>query len=471
MSISNAITGTARRLLRALRRGELGGLVGDSFWVGVGQAAMALVQLIQIALVTHLLGLTAYGELALAVSVVSLAGRFFDLRVGTVVTVFAAERMRDALATARGVAQFGFVVSLIVGLLSTVVVGIVAIIVGQGLIGDNGTILVAVYGLTLVTGAFQDPGVALLRLLGRFRLVAIYTAALQLARLALVVVALFVFDSLVAVVVALVIVDGLTSAVELWASARVFKREAGISMFERGAWEPRPERRRMLRMMLHTNLVTYGSLAQAQLPDLMIGAIAGTTELGVYKVGMAFATGLGTLVQPLYGSVLPRLSRLWNAGRVADMRTLIRHVSYILIPAMAVIALLVAWPLQAPLIRALGGEEALAAGAGTVLVLGVIARAFGSSMFWNISVLWATGNSRVAAWIQVGSTCIQVGLLGVLVGPHGAIGAAVALLVSNLLLNTANTTFALRAMRADGPAGSEQALALGEHQDAQSAET
>jgi O-antigen/teichoic acid export membrane protein len=448
MSSSRTITGTARRLLRALRRGELGGLIGDSAWVGVSQGAMAVVQLIQIALVTHLLGLSSYGQLALTVSVVSLVGRFFDLRVGTVVTVFASERMRTDVAAARGVAQFGFGASIVLGALSAVAVAIVALVVGDSLIGDNGALLLMAYGLTLVTGAFQDPGVALLRLLDRFRLVAIYTAALALVRLVFVTIALVVFGSLLAVVLALVIVDGLTSIVELWAAARVFRHESGVSMFERGARETAGERRRMLRMMWHTNLVAYGGIAQAQLPDLMIGVIAGTTELGIYKVGMAFATGLASLVQPLYNSVLPRLSRLWNAGRSAEMRQLIRHVSYITVPAMALLALLVAWPLQTPLVRALGGEEAVAGGAGTVLVFGVIARGFGSALFWNISVLWATGRSRAAAWIQVACAALQFALLLVLIGPMGAVGAALALCISNLILNIADTLVAVRAMNA-----------------------
>jgi O-antigen/teichoic acid export membrane protein len=457
MSRSRTITGPARRLLGALRRGELGGLIGDSFWVGVSQGSMAVVQLIQIALITHSLGLSAYGELALVVSVVSLSGRFFDLRVGTVVTVFAAERMGTSLAAARGIAQFGFAASLIVGAVSAVVVGFVAVVVGQDLIGTDGPLLIAAYGLTLVTGAFQDPGSALLRLLDRFRLVAVYTAVLQVLRLILIAVAILGFDSLLAVVLALVIVDGLTSAAELWASARVFKKESGgVSMFARGASPTRPERRRMLRMMWHTNLVTYGGMAQAQLPDLIIGIVAGTTELGVYKVGMSFATGLATLVQPLYGSVLPRLSRLWNAGRGLEMRRLIRHVSYFSVPAMAVLTLIVAWPLQTPLVHALGGEEAVAAGAGTVLVFGVIARGFGSAFFWNISVLWATGHSRAAAWIQISGAVLQIGLLAVLIGPLGAEGAAIAFCVSNLLLNTADTAIAVRAMRTGPPARAKE---------------
>jgi O-antigen/teichoic acid export membrane protein len=441
-----------RDAIGRFRRREVGGLVGDSFWVGIGQGATALAYLAQIALVTHALGLSSYGKLALAMSVVAVVGLFFNLKVGTVTTVFGAKRMRKDLASSRGVFQFGYLVTAVAGLVSFATVAVVALAVGDRLVGDQGALLIFLYGLSLLTAAFQDPGTAMLRLLGRFRLIAIYSVVIAALRLAFVAVAVTVFESLVAVVLALVVVDGLLSLAEMGAASVVFRRESsGIGWMTPGLREVREERRSMLRMMWHTNVATYGSLAGAQLPAVLIGALTNVTEVGVYKVGIAVASAMTTLLSPVYGSVLPRLSHLWHAGRGRDMRQLIRDASMISFPLMLVVGLLFAFPLRTPLLSLLGSQEAIAAGAGTVMVLGVAARGLGTAMFWNLPVLWATGRSRVAAWLVMGAVLVQVGLLVALVPSGGAIGAAVAVFVSVVSLNLASTTVALRAMRIGPP--------------------
>ncbi len=412
--------------------------------------------LVMMALVTHELGLAAYGRLALVTSVVALCGKFFDVRVGTVTTVFGAKRMRTDVASARGIFQYGYLVSAIAGVLSACVIAAIAVPVGPRLIGDDGTTLLLLYGLTLLTSTLQDPGNAMLRLLDRFRLVAAYTIATQLIGVVLIAVAVIVFQSLVAVVLALVIIDALLSVAEVCASAVAFRRASGgVRLIEPGMREVREERPAMLRMMWHTNIATYGSLAQTQLPPVVIGALGTPTAVGVYKIGMAFPTAMAALIDPLYGSVLPRLSRLWHAGRAAEVRHLIRDVSRVSIPLMTVLVLLLALPFRTPLLSALGGDEAIAAGAGTVLVLGLVARGFGSALFWNRPVLWAAGRSRTVARLTIGTTLLQITLLALLVPPHGAIGGAVALCVTTLTLNAIQTLLAFRAMSFGTPRLSE----------------
>src|SRR5205823_1322346 len=82
-----------RERFRAFRRTELGGLAHDSFHIGIWQGAVSVADLVQLALITHILGLTAFGRLALAMSFVVLVGQFFDVRVGTATTRFGAGRL------------------------------------------------------------------------------------------------------------------------------------------------------------------------------------------------------------------------------------------------------------------------------------------------------------------------------------------------------------------------------------------
>jgi hypothetical protein len=69
-----------RAAIRRARASELGGLAGDSFYVGIWQGTISVADLVQIALVTHALGLHQYGRLAIVMSFVVLVGQFFDVR-------------------------------------------------------------------------------------------------------------------------------------------------------------------------------------------------------------------------------------------------------------------------------------------------------------------------------------------------------------------------------------------------------
>jgi O-antigen/teichoic acid export membrane protein len=436
------------RLERLVPQGEFRGLVGDSFYVGAGQAATLVANLGQTALVTHVLGLADYGRLALAASVVALVGTFFDVRVSTVTTVFGGRLIRKDVASSRGIFQFGYLVSGVAGVASSVIIVVVAVVFGDQLIGTGGTLLLCLYGLKLVTSTFQDPGAAILRLLDRFRLVAIYTVVTQAIYLILVAVAVFVFESIFVVAIAIVIADGIYSAAEVWTASRVFKRAAaGVSIMNLDIPAARRDARQMLKMVWHTNVATYGNLSQSQLPAIAIGAVGSVTAVGAYKIGMAFATGLSTLVDPLYSSALPRMSRLWQLGQRRALRELIRSSSRVSGPLMIVVGGLLAGPLRNPLLELIGTEEAIAAGAGTVMVLGVTARAYGSAQFWNWPLLWATGQSAAAARLTYVTLALQLGLLALLVPRSPAIGAAAAFFVTVIVRNSAATYGALHALR------------------------
>jgi O-antigen/teichoic acid export membrane protein len=85
-----------------------------------------------------------------------------------------------------------------------------------------------------------------------------------------------------------------------------------------------------------------------------------------------------------------------------------------------------------------------------VLVLVAIGQAVNGALFWNIGVLFATGNSRVVSRIALGGMLVQVALLFPLVTDSGAEGAAVTLLVSLVVTNLVSGWFAVRALRGKG---------------------
>ena len=433
--------------LSAWRGSELAGLAGDSFYVGIWQGAISIADLIQLALVAHMLGVTQLGKLSLVMSFVVLVGQFFDVRVGTASTTFGARRLHQAdSGGAAGVFQLSYLVDAVTGVLGFAVVAALAPVVGPHFVHNNGTNLILLFALTLLVSTVDETSLTILRVLDRFRLIAAYTVALQALRIAFVVAALMISRSLTAVLVALIVYDFAGAIANGAFAAIAFRRSSGLSIRARALGDF-AEKRRMLTMMLHTNLVSYARLAQVQLPTLLIGLLSGATQAGVYRIGTAAGNAIGRLADPAYAAVLPRLARLWAAARTAEIRRLVRRATLIATLVMAVaLTLLVTY--RELVLRLLGGHAALAS--GTVLVLIGIAQAVDGVLFWTVGLLFAAGRSRRVSAIVLGGTALQISLLVPLTTAFEANGAAIAFCVTTILTNLVLAAFAIAVLAGSG---------------------
>lgn len=430
--------------IRRARAGELGGLAGDSFFAAIWQGSSSVADLAQIALVTRALGLHEFGRLAIVMSFVVLVGQFFDVRVGSAATMFGARRLRARdLSGTTGVFQFSYLIDASTGILGFAVVAALAPFVGPRLLGGGGTALILLFALTLLISTVDESSVTVLRLLDRFKLLAAYTSALQVLRLALVAGALVVSQTLTAVLIALVIFDLVGAVANVVATALVYRSSLGRSLFA-SAIGHFAEKRQMLRMVFHTNVVSYGKLAQAQLPTLLVGAVSGATQAGLYRLGSAGGAMVGRLSDPAYAAVLPRLSRMWAEGRAAEIRRLIKRATLLagLVMAATLVALVL---LRGPVLELLGGRGGRAA--ATVLVLAAVAQAVSGTQFWNIGFLYAAGRSGTVSLIALFGTLLQIAFLVPLVVVFNATGAAAAFLVSTAVTNLAATFISMRVLR------------------------
>lgn len=432
-------------MISRLRQSEIGRLFGDSAYAAVWQGATSVADLVQIVLITHALGLEDYGRLALAMGFVVLVGQLFDLRVGVATTIVGAEQLSRDDRRAAGIFQLSYVVDAGTGLLGFATVAVLAPFVGPALLGDGGTTLIVLYALVLLAQTVDESSFTVLRLLDRFRLIAAYTVVLEAGRIALVAGALAVYGTVTSVALALVVHRALAGVAAALVAARVFRRATGVRLTQPALARAREDRPRLLRTMLHTNVVSYARLAQTQLPTVLVGAVAGATQVGVYKIGTAAALMVGRLIDPAYAALLPRLARLWSAGRRDEIRRLIRRLSVVAVPGvLAVAGALIL--LRVPVLDALGGGEA-GDDAGTVLILGTLAHAVNAALLWNIPALYAAGRAHVVSRLAIAATAVQVATLIPLVEAYEASGAALSLLLSMLFLNFGATVQALNALR------------------------
>lgn len=429
-----------------MRPRELRGLVCDAVSSGAWQGSVSIADLAQIALVTHFLGLAEFGRLALAVAFVTLVARALDLRVAPVIVAFGARRARDDMQGVAGVFQFGYLVDAVTGVVAFAVVASLSPFVGPALVGDDGALLVLLYAASVLASTLDDSSHSVLRLLDRFGLVAASGVALEVLRVVLVAGALVVFESLAWVVGALIAYQLVGATVRLTAARAAFRRASGGErLFHPALARVRDERRAMLGMLLHTNAVSYARIAQTQLPTILVGALAGATNAGLYKIGMSAAGFVGRLSDPLYLAVLPRLARLWAAGQRAEVRRLLAGSTALSTAAMAVaLALVVLF--RSPIVEALGGG-ANASPATATLVLGAAAYALNGVLFWNAPLLYAMERPATMTRVAAIGLVVQLGLLAILVPQLEAPGAAAAFLASAIATNLAAAAWALSALR------------------------
>lgn len=432
------------RFLSSRISSEARGFVRDSFVLSVSSVVSTAGYFVQVMLLTHLLGLDVYGTFALAVSFVALVGGFFDVQIGAMPISFGAKHLdRDPLAAA-GVFQFGYITEIILSAAAFLVVAALAPIAGPRLAGDQGTLIFVLYGLTLVASLGKATSMALLQLCGRFATILWVVVLREVVRVALLLGVLLTVGTLVSAVVALVLLESLIGGLSVLLAGRAFSTRCGRSLAAPALNSVRELRRPMLKMLFHTNLVTYAKLIPTQIPTLLLGAMRPPTEVGGFKVATAVAAAAVKLVDPAWAAVMPRLARLWASGSRAEIRNLLLQatVGAGLVLTMSTVA---AFALREPLLRIIGGEGATTA--TTVLVLSLVGGLVNGTLFWNTPLLYAAKEVRLAAAAYVFASLLLAPLLVVGIDAWGADGAAVALLVFMLVLNLMLTAGALKVLR------------------------
>jgi O-antigen/teichoic acid export membrane protein len=423
----------------------LGGLARDSFYAAVWQGTFSVADLVQVVLITHTLGLREYGRFALVVAFVSLVSQLFDVRVTYATMTFAARKLGHDMTATAGIFQFSYLVDFLTGLAGFVIVVAAAPFVGPALVGEDGTLLIVLYAVAKLAVTTDPSSIAVLRLLDRFRLIAEYGLCVEALRVALVAVALEISGGLTAIFVALIAYEAVKAVGNTLLAFRAFHAAAGdVRLGVRAMHRVRNERRSMLRMLLHTNVVTYARVAQTQVPTLLLGAVVGTREVGVYKVAAAAAAAVGRLADPATVAVLPRLSRLSAAGQSGEMLRLVKRASVISVPAMAVVLALVV-VFRSPILEGLGGGPGALAGVEALVLLG-LAQALNGALFWNAATLYATGRADRMARIVLIGAAVQLAALPALIVWLEATGAAVAFFLSMALINLFATRAALAAI-------------------------
>lgn len=439
-----------RTLAGRFKRSELGGLAGDSGYMAVTQGSYVGSDLVQIAIITHALGLAEFGRFALVVAFVSLVSAVLNVKVSIAATTFGARHLREDPRSAAGVFQLAYLVDLSTGAVFVLAVGLLSLLIGTGIVDGVGLVVVLLYTLVPLAKNLDNTPLVILRLRDRFKLVATVTFATEMLRLACVVAALAVDKSLLAVVIGLVVGRFVASAAKAVLAYWVFEKDFPDVRLARPAIRhlPPDERQAMRRTIVKSSAISLDHITQVHVPTLLLGAYVGATGTGLYKIGMALAAVVSKVADPASAALLPRLSRLWSEERFDDLRRLVKQATLITLPIIAVVFMLIV-VLRDPLLQVLGGGPE-ATEAGTILILGAAGQAMYAAVFWRGTVLHAARRTGAVAAVSMIGAALQIAASFVMIRAWGAEGAALAFLLSRLFINGSLSVLAVRVMNRAG---------------------
>lgn len=386
--------------------------------------------------IARALGPTTYGRFALLSAFGALVYTFIEPRIGEVVTKYvgtaaAQGRSRDVRAVLRGAIVLD-VLAVVVAIALTTAAQPLA----QGIASGTALDFALAAGATALSGPILT-GRALLAVLDRYRDFARVQTVAGLLRAAATSAAASVTGDVTAVLAALVAIALLELAANLVVAGSAVRARHGrrpdedrtrLGEFARAA----PGVGRFIAYSEATTLL--GSLTKFA-DTLIVGAVAGAEQAGLYRLARSLTAPVATIVTPLQTVTYNRLVAVHLEGGAPSVRTVGRRATLAALPlALMVVA---ATPLVPTGVRLLAGESFSAAGPVAVALL--LGAAVGLPAYWlRLAYLVL---ERLRTWLVV-SVGISVVSMVAFVGAallEGALGVAVArgviiTLIGNLIL-------------------------------------
>jgi O-antigen/teichoic acid export membrane protein len=293
---------------------------------------------------------------------------------------------------------------------------------GEALFGghDIGLAILAAAPLPLVQGPENVAATALL-LRGRYDLRGTYQTLSQGLRLAGI--AIGVHYGVVEAILGIVIAQ-LISTVVVWQVGR-----AALARFPSAPEEPlTADRAEIIRFVGQSSAATAMVSARAALAPLILGVVAGPTQVGFLRVAQAPQSGYSAASSPVRLILLTEQTRDWEHGRQHDvLRGITRYM--LGAGAIALVALPIFLWAMPWLVRIFGVDYLPAVDAARIIL---VAASIQLVLGWTKSFPTTIGRPSLRIVAHGVETAFLLPLVALLGSSNGVTGAAVATLISTL---------------------------------------
>jgi O-antigen/teichoic acid export membrane protein len=335
------------------------------------------------------------------------------------------------------------------GAVATVILVVLAPFADE-IFGANGVeqALLAAALLPLVQSS-ENVGATALLLHSRYDLRGMYQAGSAGLRLLAIVIAapLGVTQALVAIVIA----QALASVAITFVGASALRRFPSAP--SRALGEDVPGIRSFV---IQSSVATGVIPARTTLVPLVLGVVAGPTQVGLFRIAQTPQTGLAAASSPARLVLLTEQTRDWEKGEhtrvLAGVRSYSKWAGAVMVVAVPVFFLAMPW-----LVDVVFGSDYAAGVTAARIVL--VAAAINFGLGWTKSLPVTIGRPRLRIFTHGLEALVAIPLVAVLGAEWGVTGAAVAVLVSTLVFAAAWLLVLVRlraevaaAERAGGPA-------------------
>jgi len=393
----------------------------------------------------RILGLDDFGRFATVVAIVGLAQTLLDLTVEESLTKFG---FRYVAARDWGRLHRLFRRALELKLLGGAVASVVLLVLApfaDAVFGWDGRAgpMVAAAALPLLA-APENVSASALLLRGRYDLRGwLLSITMGIRLVAIVVGASFGVTAALAALAAGQLVATAVSGTAGLVALRRFPREPARPLGD--------DRREIFSFVVQSSIATGVISLRAALAPVLLGVVAGTTQVGYYRVALAPQSGFSAASAPVRLVLLTEQTRDWEHGRSSTVLHGLRRYSVgaAVVAAVSLPVFLLAMPW---LVRVVFGPDFLPAveAARIVLVSAAILLVLG----WTKSFPVTIGRPRLRIVTHGLETAVLLPLVLVLGDRWGVTGAAVAILVSTLAFALA-WLVVLSRLRAELRAGRE----------------
>jgi O-antigen/teichoic acid export membrane protein len=377
---------------------------------------------------TRVLGLEDFGLYATALAAVGFFQVLLDLTVEEPLTKFG---FRYVVAEEWGKLRRLFVRALqlkaVGGVLAMLVLAALAPIADPVFGADGLTAAILVGSLLPFVQSTENVGATALLLHGRYDLRGAYQAFAMLLRLiAIAIGAQYgVTETIAAIVVAQAVATGAVSVAGLVA----FRRFPSAPSEPLGA-----DRREVVSFVLQSSVGTGVISLRTTLVPLVLGVVAGPTQVGLFRIAQTPQTGLVAASSPARLMLLTDQTRAWEHGREGSVLAGVRTYTLVAAGLMAVAVPLALWAMPW-LVELVFGAQYLGAVDAARIVL--VAAAIQFALGWSKSLPVTIGRPRLRIVTHGLEALVVVPLVALLGAEWGATGAAVAVLVATLVFAAA----------------------------------
>ena len=207
---------------------------------------------------------------------------------------------------------------------------------------------------------------------------------------------------------------------------------AGLAAFRRfPRADARPlaeDRREIGRFVVQSSIATGVLSLRTMLAPLLLGVVAGTTAVGLFRVAQAPQSGLTAASSPVRLILLTEQTRDWELGRERAVLVGLRRYMLGALALMAVVVPVFYWVMP-DLVRLVFGRQYLDAATAARVILFAAALQFVYG--WSKSLPVSIGKPQLRIWAHGLETLVLLPLVLVLGWEWDVTGAGVAMLVSS----------------------------------------